>query len=348
MKKNVNARYLVPALICLLLLAALGYYCLFASFSGGKETTYIYIDRDDNYDSLMAKLKPIAVKHCYHAFSTLSRHSSLVDKVHAGRYEIGSSTGTFTLFRRIKNGMQTSMNLTIPSVRTMEDLAGRLGDKLMLDSLEMVKAFKDEAMCKKYGYDTLTIPSLFIPNTYDVYWTVSLDRFMDYMQKENKKFWNEDRTAKAEMLKLSPVEVTTLASIVDEETANNEEKPMVAGMYYNRLMLRNAEYPKGMPLQADPTIKFAWKQFGLKRIYNKLLYINSPYNTYRYPGLPPGPIRIPSVAGIDAVLNMVHHDYIYMCAKEDFSGTHNFARTYQEHLGNAHRYAVALNQRGIK
>ena len=171
---------------------------------------------------------------------------------------------------------------------------------------------------------------------------------MDYMQRENKKFWNEDRTIKAERLKLSPVEITTLASIVDEETTNNEEKPMVAGMYYNRLMLRNAEYPDGMPLQADPTIKFAWKQFGLKRIYNKLLYIDSPYNTYRYPGLPPGPIRVPSVAGIDAVLNMVHHDYIYMCAKEDFSGTHNCARTYREHLDNARRYAVALNQRGIK
>jgi UPF0755 protein len=348
MNKSVKARYLIPALLCLLALVALGYYYLFTSFSGGKETTYVYIDKDDNYDSLMTKLKPIAQRHCYHAFCTLSRHSSLVDKVRAGRYEIESSMGTFTLFRRIKNGLQTSMNLVVPSVRTMEDLAGKLGKKLMLDSTELVTAFKDEAVCGKYGYDTLTIPALFIPNTYDIYWTVSLERFMDYMQRENKKFWNEDRTIKAERLKLSPVEITTLASIVDEETTNNEEKPMVAGMYYNRLMLRNAEYPDGMPLQADPTIKFAWKQFGLKRIYNKLLYIDSPYNTYRYPGLPPGPIRVPSVAGIDAVLNMVHHDYIYMCAKEDFSGTHNFARTYREHLDNARRYAVALNQRGIK
>ncbi len=139
-----------------------------------------------------------------------------------------------------------------------------------------------------------------------------------------------------------------MASIVDEETANNGEKPMIAGMYYNRLMLRDAEYPEGMPLQADPTIKFAWRQFGLKRIYNKLLHINSPYNTYRFPGLPPGPIRVPSIAGIDAVLNMVHHNYIYMCAKEDFSGTHNFAATYAEHMANARRYAEALNKRGIK
>ena len=133
----------------------------------------------------------------------------------------------------------------------------------------------------------------------------------------------------------------TLASIVDEETANDAEKPMVAGMYINRLRC-------GMPLQADPTVKYAWKRFDLRRIYNNLLRIDSPFNTYRYAGLPPGPIRIPSVAGIDAVLNYVHHDYLYMCAKEDFSGTHNFAVTYTEHLKNAARYAAALNKRGIK
>ena len=168
------------------------------------------------------------------------------------------------------------------------------------------------------------------------------------MEKECKTFWNGERTAQAEALKLTPVQVTTLASIVDEETANNAEKPMVAGMYYNRLMLRNAEYPNGMPLQADPTIKFAWKRFDLKRIYHNLLHIHSPYNTYVNPGLPPGPIRIPSVAGIDAVLNLVKHDYLYMCAKEDFSGTHNFARSYNEHLQNAAKYSKALNERGIK
>ena len=135
---------------------------------------------------------------------------------------------------------------------------------------------------------------------------------------------------------------------VDEETANNAEKPMIAGMYLNRLNLRNGEYPNGMPLQADPTIKFAWQKFELKRIYNKLLSIDSPYNTYRRAGLPPGPIRIPTVAGIDAVLNYAHHNYLYMCAKEDFSGTHNFAATYSEHLQNAARYSKALNSRGIQ
>ena len=191
------------------------------------------------------------------------------------------------------------------------------------------------------GYDTATVAALFVPNTYDIYWNVGLDRLMERMEKENQKFWNDERHGKAEAMGMTPVEVATMASIIDEETANNAEKPMIAGMYYNRLKA-------GMPLQADPTIKFALKDFALRRIYHKLLYIDSPYNTYRYEGLPPGPIKIASIAGIDAVLNHVDHDYLYMCAKEDFSGTHNFARTYQEHLQNAARYTKALNERGIK
>lgn len=348
MKKSVKAKYLLPAMLCLLFLAALGYYYLFIAFSASTEISYVYIDEDDNLDSLMLKIKPTAHQHSYHAFCALSRHSSLTKKLHPGRYAVAPSISTFKVFRHIKNGMQTPVSLTVPSVRTMDDLAGRLAGKLMVDSATLAKAFKDENLCKQYGYDTATIAAMFVPNTYEVYWNVSVESLMQTMQREHKRFWNEERTAQASRLGLSPVEVTTLASIVDEETANNGEKPMVAGMYYNRLMLRDAEYPGGMPLQADPTIKFAWKQFALKRIYNKLLSIDSPYNTYRYAGLPPGPIRIPSVAGIDAVLNLKRHDYLYMCAKEDLSGTHNFARTYQEHLANARRYAAALNQRGIK
>jgi UPF0755 protein len=161
------------------------------------------------------------------------------------------------------------------------------------------------------------------------------------MQKEHDRFWQGDREAKAARIQLTPNEVATIASIIDEETANNAEKPMIAGMYLNRLKA-------GMPLQADPTIKFALKDFELKRIYHKLLDIDSPYNTYRYEGLPPGPIKIASIKGIDAVLNHIEHEYLYMCAKEDFSGSHNFAQNYQEHLKNAAKYAKALNERGIK
>ncbi|MGI6233034.1 MAG: endolytic transglycosylase MltG [Prevotella sp.] len=348
MKKNLKKKYLIPAAICLLLLGAIGYYYFFSSFSKENKTVYLYVDQNDNYDSVMVKLRPIANSHGFHAFCTLARHSDLVKHVRTGRYAIVPSMGAFKVFRHLKAGMQEPLDFALPSVRTMNDLAGVLGRKFMTDSAQWQKALSDEALCQKMGYDTLTIPALFIPNTYDIYWNITPKHFLERMKKENEKFWNQERMAEAHQLHLSPVEVCTLASIVDEETANNKEKPMIAGMYYNRLQVRNEEYPNGMPLQADPTIKFAWKQFALKRIYHKLLFIDSPYNTYRNPGLPPGPIRIASVEGIDAVLKMVHHNYLYMCAKEDFSGTHNFATTYAEHLANAARYSAALNKRGIK
>jgi len=190
-------------------------------------------------------------------------------------------------------------------------------------------------------YDTCSLPSLFVPNTYEVYWNISPSQLMQRMIKEHDRFWDGERTAKASALGLTVNQVCTLASIIDEETANVGEKPMIAGMYLNRLK-------QDMPLQADPTVKFAMKNFGARRIYYDMLTFDSPYNTYRNTGLPPGPIKIASVKGIDAVLNAVQHDYLYMCAKEDFSGTHNFATTYQEHLQNAARYSKALNQRGIK
>ena len=231
--------------------------------------------------------------------------------------------------------------LTIPESRTMVKLAAALGRKLMLDSVEIAAALIDQEYCNRWGYDTCTIAALFVPNTYEVYWNVTLDHFMERMVKEHDSFWNAQRRTKAEAAGLTPNEVSTLASIIDEETANTAEKPMIAGMYLNRLHT-------GMPLQADPTVKFALKNFALKRIYHDMLFFDNPYNTYRNTGLPPGPIKIASIKGIDAVLDYVKHDYPYMCAKEDFSGTHNFAATYSEHLRNAARYAKALNERGIK
>ena len=180
-----------------------------------------------------------------------------------------------------------------------------------------------------------------MPNTYEVYWNTSIERLMERLSSEHDKFWTPERKQKAIQIRLTPNQVCTLASIIDEETANNAEKPMIAGMYLNRLKA-------GMPLQADPTVKFALKNFALKRIYHTHLEVNSPYNTYKNVGLPPGPIKVASIQGIDAVLNRIEHTYLYMCAKEDFSGTHNFATTYIEHLKNAARYSQALNERGIK
>lgn len=325
----------IIAVLCLWWIYAAFFSAIFPRDVTG---THIYIDEDDTADSVRVKIEK-SVTSTTSGFSILSFLSGY--EVKTGCYAIEPDESMFRLFRKLKQGRQSPVRLTIPNVRTMDRLAGTLGKELMLDSATFARHFADSAFCEHYGYDTATLACLFIPNTYEVYWNTSLEKFMQRMQKENKAFWTEERLEKARQANMTPNEVVTLASIVDEETANNAEKPMVAGMYINRLNT-------GMPLQADPTIKFALKNFSLRRIYHNMLDADSPYNTYRNTGLPPGPIRIPSIAGIDAVLNYVKHDYLYMCAKEDFSGTHNFARTYAEHLANAARYSAALNKRGVK
>ena len=340
--KALKAKYLlVAAALCLLAIMGLGYYFFLTTFSTQEETQYVYIDDDDTIDSVLTKLRPIASEHALTGFSTLIRHTDYAKQPRTGRYAIAPDESTLAVMRKIKNGQQQAVMLTIPESRTMTKLAAALSRKLMLDSVEIAAALIDDAYCQRWGYDTCTIAALFVPNTYEVYWNTTLDHFMERMAKEHDAFWDAGRTAKAEAAGLTPDEVCTLASIIDEETANNDEKPMIAGMYLNRLH-------KSMPLQADPTVKFALKNFELRRIYHDMLFYDSPYNTYRNTGLPPGPIKIASVKGIDAVLNHVKHDYLYMCAKEDFSGTHNFAVSYAEHLRNAARYSKALNERGIK
>ena len=325
----------------LVLIVALTVFYMLTPVSKADQTQYVYIDEDDTRDSVLAKVGAFSHTAGMTGLCTLMRHSSYDKHVRTGRYAIEPGEGAFTVFRHLKNGRQSSMMLTIPEVRTMDRLAAYLGQKLMVDSATVADALYSQETCQELGYDTCTIAAMFVPNSYDIFWNVPLDKFLKRMQREHDRFWEGDREEKAKRMQLTPNEVCTLASIIDEETANTQEKPMIAGMYLNRLH-------QPMPLQADPTIKFALKQFELKRIYNKLLDVNSPYNTYRNEGLPPGPIKIASIKGIDAVLNYVHHDYLYMCAKEDFSGTHNFARTYQEHLKNAARYTKALNERNIK
>ncbi len=341
MKRQKSKRYLYAAIAAVIVIVGLAYHYFLSGFSQKDAVEYVYIDNDDTQDSVFAKLEPMASGHAMSAMRTLMRHSGYADHVRTGRYAVRPGECAITVFRHIKNGLQSPVSLTIPESRTTDRLAGFLAKRLMLDSAATAQALASESFCEKYGCDTATVAALFIPNTYDIYWNITLDHFMERMQKEHKRFWTALRLEKAKAMGLTPAEVATMASIIDEETANNAEKPMVAGMYYNRLKA-------GMPLQADPTIKFAWKDFALRRIYNKLLSIDSPYNTYKNTGLPPGPIKIASVKGIDAVLNHANHDYMYMCAKEDFSGTHNFARTYEEHLQNAAKYTKALNERGIK
>jgi len=332
MKKSIRISLYFIGALSLAILVTSG--ILLSSAYDGSDDAYVYLKKGDDAKQ---KLSDSGVRST--GFGLLQ--AVLGYHVRPGRYAVEKGDNILSIFRRMRNGMQEPVDLTIPSVRTLNDLASFLGEHLMTDSAEFAKDFADSVFAAKYGYTPQTLPALFIPNTYEVYWNISIDDFMQRMKRENDAFWTKERDQKARKAGFTHEEVITIASIVDEETANNAEKPMVAGMYIKRLQI-------GMPLQADPTVKFAVGDFSLRRILHEHLKADSPYNTYLYEGLPPGPIRIPSIAGIDAVLNYVQHDYIYMCAKEDFSGTHNFAATYIEHMRNARRYAKALDERGIK
>ena len=340
--KSKKLYYTGIAVLLIVILGICAFY-LFAPISKQNKTVYLYIDNNDTPDSLFKKIEEQCHDFGATAVMTMARHTDYVKNIRQGRYAIKPSTNAFTLFRNMRNGNQTPINIVIPEVRTRERLAETITKNLMMEKEDLLDYLNNNDSLKFLGkdIDTCTVIALFLPYTFEMYWNVSPKKLLENMSEEHKKFWNKERLSKAKALELTPIQVQTLASIVDEETNYLPEKPTVAGMYYNRLIT-------DMPLQADPTVKFALQDFSLKRIYHNMLSYPSPYNTYYTIGLPPGPIRIASVAGIDAVLNLEHHNYLYMCAKEDFSGSHNFAETYPEHLQNASRYANALNARGIK
>ena len=342
MEKKTKKR-LIIAILGILLFGIAGvahiYYYFFTPPFQITETAYIYIDRDDDVDSVYHKIAETGNPKQMHGFESLVRYQGYTLKT--GRYAIKPTDNMRYLHRRLSMGYQTPIKLTIGSVRTLDRMARNVSRQLMIDSTEVATLLNDTAYIREIGYTKETLPALFIPNTYEVYWDMSAEDFMARMQKEHKAYWNEKRMKQAEAIGLTPIEVATLASIVEEETANQAEKPMVAGLYINRLK-------RGMLLQADPTVKFSLQEFGLKRILFKHLEVDSPYNTYKYAGLPPGPIRVPSYQGLESVLNYTKHNYIYMCAKEDFSGTHNFAVTSAQHAANARKYQQALNRKGIR
>ncbi len=258
-----------------------------------------------------------------------------------GAFRITQGMSPFTAARYIKNGAQSGIRFTFNNVRTLEEWTQRWGETFLAGPDEMRKVLNDSAMCAKYGKTPQTIACLLMPDTYEFYWNITPEKMLDRMNDYYNEFWTSDRKAKAEKLGLTPDEVATIASIVEEETVKADERGKVARLYLNR-------YQQGMRLQADPTVKFALGDFSIKRITVPMTQISSPYNTYRVNGLPPGPIRLPEKSTIDAVLDAPQHDFIYMCARPDFSGYHDFTRDYAAHLDNAHRYQAALNERGVK
>lgn len=255
-----------------------------------------------------------------------------------GSYIINPSEKAYSVANRIGKGRQTPIKLTINVARTLSDITGSISAKVESSDNDILNGM-DSVLSDDYK-SRAVYPAAIVPDTYDVYWNDSPVEIIKKLVYYRDKFWNDGRRRKASDLGLSPVEVVTLASIVEEESNKPDEQPVIARLYLNRLA-------NGMKLQADPTVKFALKDFSLRRITGKHLTVNSPYNTYRIDGLPPGPIRLPQKSTIDAVLDAPGHSYLYMCAKEDFSGYHNFATDYQTHLRNARRYTDALNRRGI-
>ncbi len=303
-------------------------------------STRLYIDSDDTTDSVRYKVNDLLSPKYIEAFDWLAKYEKYT-KVQTGSYLFEPKDNWRTAIRRLKLGWQTPVRIVVPSVRSINRMAQSLGKQLMVNEQEIIDTLSSLSYMTRMGYTKEILPALFVPNTYEVYWNLSVEELMQRLSKEYTDYWNNERQEKAKAQGLTPIEVATLASIVDEETSVNSEKPIVAGLYLNRLR-------RGMLLQADPTVKFATGDPTLRRILNKHLTIDSPYNTYIYKGLPPGPIRIPSMSALEAVLNPAKHNYLYMCAKEDFSGTHNFATTLSAHNANARRYQQALNQRGIK
>lgn len=323
------------------IIAATGWYYLLSPQFHPTKTAYIYIDRDDTTDSIYHKIHIQGNVKNFTGFHWLAKYNKWGnDDIRTGRYAIYPGDNVRSLFNRLKGGLQTPVNVTVPTVRTWDRMARAVSNQLMIDSVEIASLLYNPEYVSNLGYTKESLYCLFIPNTYEVYWNISAEEFIKRMQREHETFWNDDRQTKAKALNLTIEQVCTVASIVDEETNHEPEKPTVAGLYLNRIR-------KGMPLQADPTVKFALGDFEIRRLTNKDLETDSPYNTYKYAGLPPGPIRVPSIKAIDSVLNPERHNYLYMCAKEDFSGSHNFATTLAEHLRNARKYHQALNQRKI-
>lgn len=262
-------------------------------------------------------------------------------KIKMGKYDVSDCRTNLDLVRLLRRGQHYSVKFTFNNVRTVDQFVEKVGNKFFFEPSELSALLHDRSYVQKFGLSDTTAVCLFIPNTYEIYYDITAEDFLDRMNGYYQQFWNEQRKATASEIGLTPVQVATLASIVEEENMRPSEKAIIAGLYINRLN-------KGMLLQSDPTVKFAIGDFARKRILNADLQVDSPYNTYKYKGLPPGPIRIPEASTMDSVLHYRHHDYLYMCAKEDFSGYHNFTASAAVHAQNAARYRAALNARNIK
>jgi UPF0755 protein len=339
MKKEVSKKKLAVFLVASMLLITFTFY-----FYQVIYTPNILVDQADRLivikpNSTFAQVrKQLADAHIVNdvvSFSFVARIMSYDRGVRAGRYMLRRNMSNRDAIRELKNGRREIVKVTFAHVRLIDELTEKITSNTGVTNQEFRDALDEFIESNDAGFTKENILCMFIPNTYEVYYNLTPKDLVQRMFAEYKKFWNQSRIEKAQKVGLTPIEVSILASIVQAESAKKDEAPVIAGLYLNRLR-------KGIPLQADPTLIFAAGDFTIKRVLNEHKEIDSPYNTYKYAGLPPGPVNMPYVLSIDAVLNFRPHDYYYMCAKEDFSGYHNFANDLNTHTGNARRYQRAL------
>ncbi len=304
-----------------------------------EDHIFIYIPTGSSYEEVFQQIDSMNILINEKSFQWVAVRKGYPSNVKPGRYRIDDGMNNNELVNLLRAGNQAPVMVIFNNLRTLDQLAGKVSKYLECDSLELLRHLKNPDVPAKYGFTEETFKAMFIPNTYEMYWTSTPIDFTDRMAKEYEKFW-EKRDKKLDRLKLTREEVSTLASIVDEETLIDSENPRVAGVYMNRIKT-------GMPLQSCPTLKYALDDWTITRVLYEYQQVDSPYNTYKHKGLPPGPIIIPSVSAIDGVLDYENHNYLYLCAKADFSGTHAFSRNLQQHNQYAAEYQKELNKRKI-
>jgi len=339
MKKKILWTLLI---LCVLAIAVVGYaaYALFGPNTNNSQEVKVTIPHGATYEQVKDTLR---AQNVLRSESNFDRTAQLMrfKTIRPGRYTIPANCSNIDLVRLLRRGQHYAVRFSFNNVRTIDQFVEKVGNRFFFTPEELASCLADSAFIGSMGFNKATLPALFIPNTYDFFYDITAKDFVERMYDFYQQFWNDKRQSQAKAIGLTPVEVATLASIVEEENHRPAEKAIIAGLYMNRLH-------KDMLLQADPTVKFALGDFARKRILNADLAVDSPYNTYKYRGLPPGPIRIPEGSTMDSVLHYTHHNYLYMCAKEDLSGYHNFTASAAEHARNAARYRAALNQQHIK
>ncbi len=331
-------RNILIIIVVILLLAA---YKVFGPNTGVfSQGEFLYIHTGSNYEKVKAALQDGGFISDMFSFDFLANRVNLPDHIHPGKYKISRGMSNYNILRMLRAGRQTQVNLVITKLRTRHDFIHLLSTNLEADSTELKRMLGDPVFLSQFGLDTNTAMCAIMPNTYFFKWNTNAEKAFKKIEENYSKFWDEARKQQARNQGLTPEKVIIIASIIDEETNMADDKPKIASVYLNRLKA-------GIRLQADPTVKFAVGDFAIRRIGGKMLQSNSPYNTYMYLGLPPGPICTPTVNTIQSVLEAPKTTYLYFCAKEDFSGYSNFASTLAEHDKNAKAYQAALNARGI-